>query len=343
MSTINKGDLVLVTDVNGYIASHVAFQFLEAGYRVRGTSRTKQKSDYLVELFEKKFGPGKFEVVEVHALFHSIRSKLQEIHDGAFDEAVKGVAGIAHVASVLTFSNKPDEVITPTVKGALNILTSASKEPGVKSFVYTSSSTAALLPQPNKEITVTKDTWNDETVRQVYESKNPDAFSVYGASKTEAEKAVWKVVKETNPPFQVSAVLPNWNTVAILDPNGAFSSSTASWINQAFTGSKDPLQYPPQYFIDVDDTARLHVIGIVDPAANGQRLFGFAEPFNWNDVFRLFREVKPDGEWEDLQCLGRDLSQAPNKAAEDLLRKHYGKGWTGLKESVKANVAAVKT
>ncbi|KAH9823771.1 GDP-mannose 4,6 dehydratase [Teratosphaeria destructans] len=307
MSTINKGDLVLVTGVNGYIASHVALQLLEAGYHVRGTSRTKQKSDYLVELFEKKFGPGKFEVVEVPDM----------IHVGAFDEAVKGVAGIAHVASVLTFSNKPAQVITPTVKGALNVLTSASKEPSVKSFVYTSSSTAALLPQPNKELTITEDTWNDATGG--LEGRRGDAAAVPGVGRpAELEHG------------------------RILDPDGAFSSSTASWVNQAFTGVKDPLQYPPQYFIDVDDTARLHVIGLVDPAANGRRLFGFAAPFNWNDMFRVFREVKPDGKWEDLEGLGRDLSTVPNQAAEDLLRKHYGKGWTGLEESVKANVAAVR-
>ena len=40
----------------------------------------------------------------------------------------------------------------------------ALQEPSVKSFVYTSSSTAALLPQPNKRIKVTKHTWNDDSV-----------------------------------------------------------------------------------------------------------------------------------------------------------------------------------
>lgn len=104
MSTIEKGSLVLITGVSGYIASHTALQFLEAGYNVRGTVRSKDKADWLYELCDKKYGKGRFEAVVVPDM----------MADKAFDDAVKGVAGICHMASVMTFSNKPDEVI-PTV------------------------------------------------------------------------------------------------------------------------------------------------------------------------------------------------------------------------------------
>ena len=36
-------DLVLVTGITGYIASHVAVKLIEKGYRVRGTVRNKAK------------------------------------------------------------------------------------------------------------------------------------------------------------------------------------------------------------------------------------------------------------------------------------------------------------
>lgn len=104
------------------------------------------------------------------------------VHEGAFDEAVKDVSGICHLASVLTFSSNADEVIPPTVKGALNILTSASKAPSVKSVVYTSSSTAALMPAVNKEIIITPESWNDAGV-EAANQPNPDGYTVYGASK----------------------------------------------------------------------------------------------------------------------------------------------------------------
>ena len=123
-------------------------------------------------------------------------------------------------------------------------MTSATKEPGIKSVVLTSSSTAALLPQPNKVINVTKETWDQMAVDEA-NKPNPDAFVVYGASKTEAERAVWKAVKETNPPFQVCAVLPNMNIGPIIKPGGESSSSTASMIINLFNGDKSVLDFPP--------------------------------------------------------------------------------------------------
>ena len=108
-STIPKGSLVLVTGINGYIAGHVADQFLQAGYNVRGTGRSIGRIDWLVKHFNEKYGEGRFEPFEVGDM---------QI-DGAFDEAVKGVSGICHTASVTTFSDKVDEVVPATVRTGL--------------------------------------------------------------------------------------------------------------------------------------------------------------------------------------------------------------------------------
>lgn len=83
MSTIPaipKESLVLVTGVNGYIASHVAEQLLEHGYRVRGTVRDAYKADYMHALFDDKYGEDAFEVQIVKDM----------ATDGAFDEVMKG-------------------------------------------------------------------------------------------------------------------------------------------------------------------------------------------------------------------------------------------------------------
>jgi nucleoside-diphosphate-sugar epimerase len=78
---IPKDSIVLVTGVNGYIGSHVADQLLEAGYRIRGTCRSASKAQALSDLWRKKYGQGRFEIVAVPDM-----SK-----EGAFDEAVKGI------------------------------------------------------------------------------------------------------------------------------------------------------------------------------------------------------------------------------------------------------------
>ncbi|KAJ7603330.1 NAD-P-binding protein [Mycena polygramma] len=331
MATIlDKGCLVLVTGVNGFIASHVADQLLAAGYNVRGTARSAAKLQWLHELFDKKYGAGRFEGISVPDM----------VADGAFDEAVKGASGIIHLASIVTFSNKVDEVVPPTVKGTLEVLESAAKELGVKSVVYTSSSTACLLPQPDKAIVVTEDTWNEFTVAEAHGNPSPDPFVVYAASKTEAERAVWQFVGPTTPHFQVSTVLPDINFGPIL--TGDDGSSTGSWLVKIIRGDKSPLASPPQWFIDVADCARLHVAALIDPSCNGKRIFAFAAPYNWNDIFAILRKQNPGREFiEDVPGQGRDLSQIPNQGAEALLMKHYRKGFTGLEETVRENTRGV--
>lgn len=327
MSTINKGETVLVTGVTGFIGSRVAEELLIAGFKVRGTSRSSAKAQWLVNHLSQKFGSnGKIDLVEVPDM----------VRPDAYDTAVKGVSGIVHLASVLTFSTNPEEVVGPSVKGTLNVFESALKEPSVKSFVYTSSSTACLLPIANKKIKITKDTFNDAAVEAAYKP-NPTAFEVYAASKTAAEKALWKAVKEHSPKFQVATVLPDANLGSLLQaPN---DNNTGAWIPDLYNGKDYPIaNLPPQYFINVGDDAKLHVAALIDPACNGQRIFAFAEPFNWNDVLAIFRKLEPSKEFLEDRDLGRSLTEVPNEAAEELLRKHYGHGWTGLEESVRQNL-----
>lgn len=328
MTAIQKGDTILVTGATGYIGNHVVEELVAAGYKVRGTSRDHTKAQFLIDYIEKKFGSGKLEVADVPDM----------IADDAYDQAVKGVSGIVHLASVVTFSEDPDEVIPPSVKGTLNILKAATKEPNVKSLVITSSSTAAISPVPNEKIVITADTWNDKVIEEVRaKGSSAGGYAVYSASKVEAEKAFWSAVKSTNPPFQCATVLPNANFGTRFRESG---NSTGDMLYGAYTGtSKMLLQIPPQYYVNTSDDAKLHVIALTDPACNGERLFGFAGTYNWNDVLNVFRSLEPGKDFgEDVET-GSDLSEVPNQRAEELLKKHYGHGWVSLEDSIKENIA----
>ncbi|OQO11810.1 hypothetical protein B0A48_03537 [Cryoendolithus antarcticus] len=307
--TIPKGSTVLVTGVTGFIGSHVAAQVIEAGYCVRGTSRSKAKAQDLIKYFTSKYGADSITVAEVPDM----------VAPNAYDEAVKGVAGIVHLSSVLTFSTNPEEVIPPSVSGALNILSAAMQEPGVRSLVVTSSSTAALLPQPNEKIRVNVDTWNDAALEAAYKP-GVDGFTVYAASKTQAERELWKAIRKEKPHFQVATVPPNANFGTRFKEGG---NSTGDW------------------FINVDDDAKLHVAALLDSEAAGKRLFAFAAPFTWNDVLAILRKLEPGKKLIEDRDLGEDLSEIPNGEAEALLRKHYGYGWTGLEETIKQNAGPV--
>lgn len=78
---IPKGSTVLITGVNGFIGSHIADQFLTFGYKVRGTTRDAKRGVWTQNFFNKKYGPGNFELVTVADI----------TADGAYDEATKGV------------------------------------------------------------------------------------------------------------------------------------------------------------------------------------------------------------------------------------------------------------
>ncbi|KAL8854121.1 MAG: hypothetical protein Q9221_001043 [Calogaya cf. arnoldii] len=334
---IPVGSTVLVTGISGYIGSHVADQLLQAGYRVRGTVRDETKGKWVRELFAGKYGEDQIETVIVADM----------AQPGAFDEACKGVTGVAHVASDMNDSPDPNKVIPAVVAGAINALSAASKEPSIKRFVFTSSSTAILIPTLNEEFTITTSQWNDAAVSAAWEPPpyDPDrAFTVYAASKTQAERESWNFVRDHKPNFVLNAVLPNFNMGTILSDQ--HSASTGAAVKQIYqTGQVEELarRYGPQWMVDVQDTARLHVAALVDPEVENQRVLAFAHPFNMNDVLACLRRLEPGKEFpEDVEGLGRDRSKLDNSPGAEMLRKFGREGWTNMEDSVKDNIAGYK-
>lgn len=190
-----RGSLILVTGASGYMASNLIVEALDAGYKIRGTARSPAKA----EKTRKTFNSPDYDVVVV--------PEMQP--PGAFDEAVKGVDAIVHMSSPLNFSPNPKEVVPPAVEGATSILRSAIKELQIQRFVFTSSSTSTSLPNPGVKFYIDKNTWNTEVDEYAdfdppYKPEN--AFKVYAASKTRAERAVWKFAQEERPHFVINCV-----------------------------------------------------------------------------------------------------------------------------------------
>lgn len=77
---IPVGSWILVTGANGYVASHVADKLLQLGYNVRESVRNLEKSHWIQDLFNQRYGDNRFELVLVD----------NATRKGAFEESIKG-------------------------------------------------------------------------------------------------------------------------------------------------------------------------------------------------------------------------------------------------------------
>ncbi|KAF9872764.1 NAD dependent epimerase/dehydratase [Colletotrichum karsti] len=334
---IPEGSTVLVTGVNGFIGSHICSQLLQLGFDVRGTVRDVTKYAWVEDLMERENTRGCFTLVSL--------PDLEE--DGAFDSLVDGVSAVIHVASPVSLSPDPESVIPSSINGALNALKAANRSPSVKRFVLTSSSVAAALPKPGqKGEEVTTTSWNIESVAVAWGKPHPhQAWHVYAASKIEAERAVWKFYnqdKSCRPDLVVNTVLPSCNFGKSLDVINQGHPSTSSFIESLWYGiNMDQLACsPPQHFVDVEDTARLHVACAILPNVHGERVFAWAEPFNFDAVLDILRSEFPSKHFVENFHGYRDLctaEKAKTRAAQ-ILRLMGKDGFTSLEESVLLNI-----
>ncbi|KAK9896079.1 NAD(P)-binding protein [Cystobasidium minutum MCA 4210] len=334
MSTVlEKGSLVLVTGANGFLGSHIVDQFLSEGYKVRGTVRSSEKNAWLQEYFDKKYGSGLLELAQVEDF----------TKEGCFDDAVKGVKAFVHVASDLSFKPDPNLIVTPAIKSTQHALSAAAEEPGIRAFVLTSSSTAATAPKPNTKFHISRDLWNEDDISKAwapppYEPER--AWAVYGASKAQSEQAAWEFMKEKKPHFILNTVLPNANFGNILDSKHQ-DGSTAAWIKAIFGPSWEKIQkVPAQYYVHPSDTAKLHVAAATDSSVKNERIFAFAEPYNWNQVLDLCRKLRPQATVpENIDNDDKDLSTVDNELAKKILKDRFGQdGFLPLEKGIKDNL-----
>lgn len=89
------------------------------------------------------------------------------------------------------------------------------------------------------------------------------------------------------------------------------------------------------------DTARLHVIALLAPEIESQRIFGFGGQFNFGDIISTVKELRPDLELPTPpKDEGRDLTDVvPRAKALKLLQEYFGqKDWTSLRSSIEAGI-----
>ncbi|KAI9645572.1 hypothetical protein NHQ30_006314 [Ciborinia camelliae] len=299
--------IVLITGINGYIASVLGLHLLKIGYSIRGTTRRLSSTEPLLQ------GP--------YAPYVE-RVEIYEVPDmtipGAFDEAVKGssilpqnktikltfppgVNGIFHTASPIDLSIKIySQMVIPAVSGTNTLLSSALKSgPQLETVVITSSLIAIVDPRTDSHI-FTESDFASESLTQAQldlkEHRQTPAAMLYGASKTAADRAVWKFRDEHNPPFAITTINPGVVTgpPVLLPATGSTLNETLRPLYHLLSGAMGAI--PPSIgtgsFVDVRDVAYMHTWAYEHPEqSNGQRYIacaGFAPAQAYADIWRAY-------------------------------------------------------
>ncbi|KIJ56317.1 hypothetical protein M422DRAFT_23606 [Sphaerobolus stellatus SS14] len=284
---------VLVTGASGFAASWVVKESISRGYFVRGTVRSVPKGEYLKKLFGDLF---EYVIVEDVA------------KEGIFDEAVKDVDAVVHMASPVTFDvQDPQELIGPAVGGTLSILRSILKNgPNVKRVVLTSSFGAIVpFPQPgDPQKRYDESSWNNASVESVEkEGSKASPGHIYRASKVLAEKAAWEFVDKhkdeikwdlitIQPPFIYGPIIHQVSSPSSLNES---SAAIFRFFKNIPPRSNKDLSNAAGSVVDVRDVAWAHVEAITNTKIASKdaqaaltegkgRIILVAARFTWQDV-----------------------------------------------------------
>ncbi|KAK0659442.1 putative oxidoreductase [Cercophora samala] len=290
-TTMSKG-LALITGINGFIAARTALTFLQAGYRVRGTARSVSTTKPLLSAIPAELAAN-LEIVEVPDI----------TAPGAFDQAIKGVTTVAHLASpIFLTSRDPEPVLKAAIEGTLRILESALTESTVKSFILMSS-VAAVLDTESTKTRFDESDWNESSERLVKElGAETPGYITYFASKTAAEKALWKFQDEHKPAFKMAAVNPVYvaGPPVVVPESREKIHGTTKLISDVYLGTelaKSGLVGSFPSYVDVRDVARVILFGAENPdRVDGERflLSGYHVPAQ--AVADILRERYPERE-----------------------------------------------
>ena len=221
-----------------------------------------------------------------------------------------GCDGIAHIASNVSIDPDPKVVVTSTIAFVENALNAAAKEPSVKRFVYCSSSVAANPFILNEPYDLTDKMWNEASVQKAWGASPPYppdlGFHTYSASKVQSEQKVFKFVEEHKPQFVANTVLPDFITGKSIKPEKQGLGPSVGLLKMLWDGQNGWQILPPQFMIDLQDAALLHLACLTKPDLKGDRIFGYAHAKTWTDWIERLGRMYPDhafpGMFESL-CL----------------------------------------
>lgn len=204
-------------------------------------------------------------------------------------------------------------MVTPAVSGTTTLLNSALQSgPQLKAVVLTSSVIAVINPRTDAH-TFTESDFSSAHLAQAesdlqFGAQTPGGV-LYGASKTAADRAVWKFRNGKNPSWAITTINPGVviGPPIILPSSGAKLNETLRPLYNMLSGKTKTV--PPDIgtgsFVDVRDVAFMHIWAYEHPEkSDGERYIGcsgFGPLQAQADILRAY--FKGKGEEEILKKL----------------------------------------
>jgi dihydroflavonol-4-reductase len=249
-------DRVLVTGATGFIAQHCMLQLLDAGYDVRGTARSAERTAEVAAILTPHL---RGEARERLGTLDVVAADLMA--DDGWRDAVAGCRFVLHVASPLPRGVVKDEneLIAPARDGALRVLR-AARDAGVERVVLTSS-LSAIVYGNDRSRRFTEVDWSNLAGERI---------GAYDKSKTIAERAAWDFMGTVT--GSSSMELAVINPGLVLGPLLSSDWGTSGEMVKRILEHKVPA-IPNINFstVDVRDVASAHLSAMVRPEAAGQR------------------------------------------------------------------------
>ena len=284
--------LVLVTGATGFIGFRTLVETLKAGYRARAAVRNE----------------GGVNKVKAAKSIQPYLSQLEFIlvpdiiKEGAYNEAVKDVDYIIHLASPTTnLPEQPTEetydaaLIQPALQGTMNMLRAAKEySPTTKRMVITAS-IVSVIEWPEMYM----ETGNvfDETARtKLVSGPYGNAFAAYGASKVAALNATEEWVASEKPHFDINHIAPSF-TIGLEELASTRAASIGGTNNAAIGHLIGKAGGPtPSVSVSVFDIAKMHVLALDPKVPGGQFFIGVSEGSNtrWEDSFEIVKKHFPE-------------------------------------------------
>ena len=293
------GQIILLTGGTGHIGYATLIEALSKGYKVRAAVRSESK---IAEL--KAARPTQ---PYLDQLTFTIVPNIEK--EGAFDEAVKGVDFVVHLASPLAVPSDDEEatIIQPAVRGTLSILYSALKEPSIKRVVITASVVSVNPESPTGP-------WNADNVEPDPQGPYPHAFAAYMAAKKLAYNRTRDFIENEKPKFTIVNIMPTF----VIGPNKLATTTEAVLAGTnhmalgLLLGEKNPAGMPAAT-VHVDDVAFLHVASL-GPKVQGHKNFGANYSVNgivWDDAIDIVKKHFPSEVEKGVFPLGGSQASGP--------------------------------